>query len=153
MSSLNLYKSYNFVDKDPIIDLMRGLVSEQKAAYARLSYDSGVSEATLRNWFDGKTKRPQFATVAAVMKALGYRQSWVLESNPAQVLSVTMPPLPPGTVETEEEANEEAAKRNTSALSKIRKPKRPYKAVSEERRSAAREHIRAKLNRLTATLP
>lgn len=95
MSSLNLYKSYNFVDKDPVIDLMRSLISEQRAAYGRLSNDSGVSEATLRNWFDGKTKRPQFATVAAVMGALGYRMNWQLEGQPHRSVSVTMPTVAP----------------------------------------------------------
>lgn len=81
MSALNLYKSYNFVDKDPVIDLMRDIVKEQRTAYAKLSYESGVSEATLRAWFDGKTKRPQFATVAAVMSALGYRITWAQETG------------------------------------------------------------------------
>jgi DNA-binding phage protein len=93
MSALNLYKSYNFVDKDPVIDLMRGVIAEQRMKYGRISEDSGVSEATLRNWFDGNTRRPQFATVAAVMGALGYRMAWTMEGQPEK--TVTLPPARP----------------------------------------------------------
>ena len=83
MSPLNLYRSYNFVDKDPVIDLMRDIARASgggKVRYERLSAESGVSTSTLRNWFDGKTRRPQYATVAAVMGSLGYRQTWVMDA-------------------------------------------------------------------------
>lgn len=65
------YKSYVFVDKDPVIDALRTSVSQEKASYADLHAGSGVSATTIRNWFHGETRRPQFATVAAVAKALG----------------------------------------------------------------------------------
>lgn len=70
-----LYKTYNFVDKDPVIDRLRGYTKGIK--YSKISADSGVSVTTLRNWFEGQTKRPQYATVIAVMRALGYRESFV----------------------------------------------------------------------------
>ena len=35
------------------------------------SHESGVSTTTLRNWFHGATRRPQFCTVNAVARALG----------------------------------------------------------------------------------
>lgn len=76
MSSLNLYRSYNFVDKDPVLELVRDMVDEAKLPYAKISHLSGVSESTLYNWFHGKTRKPQFATVAAVMGGLGYRMVW-----------------------------------------------------------------------------
>lgn len=126
MSALNLYKSYNFVDKDPVIDLMRGLIQDQKAAYGRLSYDSGVSEATLRNWFDGKTKRPQFATVAAVMSALGYRMHWQLEGNPSQHVTLEIPAVD------------------------ARATRAPARPKDPDRQLAAQAHIRQKLSELAA---
>lgn len=76
MSSLHLYRSYNFVDKDPVLDFLRDVVDDARMPYAKISHLSGVSEGTLYNWFHGKTKRPQFATVAAVMGSLGYRMVW-----------------------------------------------------------------------------
>jgi DNA-binding phage protein len=39
-----------------------------------VSESSGVTKTTLYNWFNGKTKRPQFATVAAVLIACGETQ-------------------------------------------------------------------------------
>lgn len=71
--TLKVYRSYNFIDKDPIIDAIRTRFSEQHAAYSDVSELSGVSNTTIRNWFHGKTRRPQFATTAAVLKSLGVR--------------------------------------------------------------------------------
>ncbi len=65
------YKSYMFRSKDPVIDALRTAVSDAKVKYSQLNRDSGVSSTTIHNWFHGRTKRPQFATVAAVAGALG----------------------------------------------------------------------------------
>jgi len=64
-----LYKTYSFRTKDPVIDALRGTVNGK--GYGQLSQDSGVSSTTLYNWFYGPTKRPQFATIAAVARAIG----------------------------------------------------------------------------------
>lgn len=61
---LRLYKSYMFKDKDPIIDAMRTAFEDAGGSYAKLKAKSSVSSSTIYNWFNGKTKRPQFATVA-----------------------------------------------------------------------------------------
>jgi DNA-binding phage protein len=65
------YKSYLFIDKDPVIDALRTSVSQAHVRYTQLAEDSGVSSTTISNWFVGKTRRPQFCTVMAVTKALG----------------------------------------------------------------------------------
>jgi len=75
MSLLKLYKAYNFTDKDPIIDKLRTLFQAAKAHNKKLSYkviaeQSGMSTTTMYNWFDGKTRRPQFATVMVFVRAL-----------------------------------------------------------------------------------
>ena len=70
--ALRLYKSYSFRDKDPVIDVMRTIVERSGSTYTDVHNSSGVSEATLRNWFHGTTRRPQFATVNAVARALGH---------------------------------------------------------------------------------
>ena len=66
------YATYNFVDKDPVIDELRTIVSDEKASYADIHATSGVSVNTLYNWFNGGTRRPQHATIMAVARALGY---------------------------------------------------------------------------------
>jgi DNA-binding phage protein len=67
---LKPYKSYMFRDKDPVIDVLRTVKEDKKVKTTDISADSGVSTTTIHNWFRGKTRRPQFATVAAVARAM-----------------------------------------------------------------------------------
>src|SRR6266404_3286962 len=76
-SSLRLYRSYNFVDKDPVIDRIRTIVQDEGLSYKDIGIISSVSPGTLTNWFDGPTRRPQYATIAAVTSSLGYKQEFV----------------------------------------------------------------------------
>jgi DNA-binding phage protein len=69
--TVGVYFSYNFIDKDPIIDKMRTAVQDSGLDYKRIHERSNVSTTTLYNWFDGQTRTPRFATVAAVAHALG----------------------------------------------------------------------------------
>jgi DNA-binding phage protein len=71
--TLGVYKSYNFIDKDPIIDYARTKVFANGGP-SKMAKASGVTSTTLYNWFKGKTRRPQFATVAAVLLACGESQ-------------------------------------------------------------------------------
>jgi len=73
---LYLYRSYNFVDKDPAIDKVRTIVAKEGLKHHEIQYLSGVSAHTLHEWFFGKTMRPQHATLAAVAASLGY--DWTL---------------------------------------------------------------------------
>lgn len=68
-----IYRSYSFVDKDPIIDEVRAVVDQSGWSHKRVEHESGVTTVTLRAWFDGKTRRPQAATVNAVLRSLGYK--------------------------------------------------------------------------------
>jgi hypothetical protein len=65
------YKSYNFVDKDPMIDEIRTIVEQSGASYKWINAESSVSTQTIAKWFDGSTRRPQAATMNAVLRALG----------------------------------------------------------------------------------
>jgi DNA-binding phage protein len=91
---MKLLKSYNFVDKDPVVDKMRGPVNRSQMSYSQISEKSGVAASTLYNWFEGNTKRPQYATVVAVMRVLGYKEMFVkkgvkLEAGTAAASSAT----------------------------------------------------------------
>jgi transcriptional regulator with XRE-family HTH domain len=72
------YKSYSFIDKDPIIDEVRTIVQQSGSTYKQISEDSGVSMQTLSAWFIGETRRPQAASLNAVARALGYKLGFVL---------------------------------------------------------------------------
>lgn len=81
-------RDYRHVTKDPILDVIRteaqreGFIKggahrsiaqdeAEKRNVQMLSKDSGVSDTTLRNWFGGKTRRPQGFTSRLVLQALG----------------------------------------------------------------------------------
>ena len=74
---LNLNKSYNFVDKLPYIDKLRTMIDEADFKMGYVSNKSGVTRTTLRNWFSGKTRRPQAPTLNAVGRIFGKRLDWV----------------------------------------------------------------------------
>lgn len=87
-SILKLYKSYNFVDKDPIIyeigDLIR--LRYNFMDYATVHAESGVAISTLKKWFHGKTQRPQHATVEAVIRGLGFQRKITDPTNEGNVV-------------------------------------------------------------------
>lgn len=65
------YRHYNFVDKDPAIDFARTAIEDCGMSYQEISDAGGVSTSTLYNWFHGKTRRPQFATMAETLMTCG----------------------------------------------------------------------------------
>ena len=69
---MNVYKTYRFIDKDPIIDQVRTAIKDAKVSHAYIADKSGVTQTTLRNWFTGHTRRPQAATIRAVLRSIGY---------------------------------------------------------------------------------
>ncbi len=66
-----IYKSYNFVDKDPVIDAMRTAFSDSGHTYQYVHDQSGVSISTMNAWFLGSTRRPTLAAMAAVGSVIG----------------------------------------------------------------------------------
>jgi hypothetical protein len=73
---LKPYKSYVFRDKDPIIDKTRTIFEDSKLSYTEACHNSGVSISTVFGWFNGKTRRPQFATIEAFGRACGKTLVW-----------------------------------------------------------------------------
>jgi len=72
-----IYKSYFFIEHDPILDQIDRLIELASIDAGRMlrmkhiAEKSGVGAATLYNWRSRKTKRPQNAAVQAVVRALG----------------------------------------------------------------------------------
>ena len=75
---MKVYKSYNFIDKDPVIDELRTVFRRYGIKYQYVEDRSGVTTQTLRNWFEGKTKRPLNSTVEAVLRAIGGKREIVM---------------------------------------------------------------------------
>lgn len=78
-NSMGGYISYNFQNHDPVIDQIDrlyervGVDVKQRGAMAHVAAKSGLSITTLYNWRKRKTKRPQWASVNAVVRGLGGR--------------------------------------------------------------------------------
>ena len=68
------YKAYSFVSKDPIIDVLRTIKADAGMKNIEIHEAGGPAIGTLNNWFNGKTRRPQFATVAAAAVAMGKKE-------------------------------------------------------------------------------
>lgn len=68
---------YRFLDKDPVIDVYRTARERTGMTFAQIALKSGVTEATLRAWDYGATKRPQHLTLRFAMDAMGYKETWV----------------------------------------------------------------------------
>ena len=79
--ALRLYRSYNFVDKDPVIDRIRTIIADEGLSYQDIHVISGVSASTPKNWLEGETKRPQYASIAAITYALGYKTEFVKDKK------------------------------------------------------------------------
>ncbi|BBZ93071.1 hypothetical protein BRDID11004_60300 [Bradyrhizobium diazoefficiens] len=80
---LRVYRTYNMIDKNPVIDKVRTLVQDEGLIkkLGIVHEISGVSTSTLDNWFNGTTRSPQHATIAAVITSLGYREEFVKDHD------------------------------------------------------------------------
>ncbi|RPH72763.1 MAG: hypothetical protein EHM78_02335 [Myxococcaceae bacterium] len=74
MPRIHVYRTYNFIEKDPICDKARTALQDAlgERFVSRVAKLSGVAYSTAKNIFEGPTRRPQFATIAAMMTAAGY---------------------------------------------------------------------------------
>jgi transcriptional regulator with XRE-family HTH domain len=75
-------RSYNFIDKDPEIDVWRGLWQKERIKEADLAVLAGLSPSTVHNMFGGETRRPQHATFAKMAGAMGYKYAAVRDDTP-----------------------------------------------------------------------
>jgi hypothetical protein len=71
------YKTYLFRVKDPVIDELRTIKQDGGFTDAEVSRQSGVATGTLGNWWGGKTRRPQNASIEATGRAMGKKRVWV----------------------------------------------------------------------------
>ena len=75
---LKLNKSYNFTDKDQIIDELFTAAQNHNFNIAYMAEKSGVARSTLRKWRNGKTERPQAPTLSMVgRRCFGWKLGWI----------------------------------------------------------------------------
>jgi len=70
---------YRFVDKDPVIDVIRSEMQRavndhiSQSYLEKVSYESGVSVSTIRGWLFGDTRRPWSLSTRFVLNAIGVK--------------------------------------------------------------------------------
>lgn len=78
MAIARTYRTYRFIDKDPVIDEVRTIVQDEGLIkrLAMAANLAGLSKTTLDNWFNGHTRRPQNASIMALVSSLGYQRKF-----------------------------------------------------------------------------
>jgi hypothetical protein len=79
MAEFRMYRTYRYVEKNPVIDKVRTIVQDE-GLFKKLAIVheiSGVATTTLHNWFHGDTRNPQHATIAAVITSMGYEEQFI----------------------------------------------------------------------------
>ena len=77
-----LYKAYTFREKDPEISRLRGMAEQYYGGkvtgkeMTAITKDGGPSEACMRAWWYGDTKRPRNDTLEAAGRAMGFERVW-----------------------------------------------------------------------------
>lgn len=78
-NGIKIYPSYRHTGQDPVVRLMKTLREGSSMSDKELRQRNGLSASTAKNWFSGKTRRPQHTTLAAYAGAFGKR--FVLEDS------------------------------------------------------------------------
>jgi hypothetical protein len=76
-----LLRTYRFIDKDPVCDECRTIINDEGLS-KRLSIVATLANlhpSTVKNMLHGATKKPQNATVMAILTSLGYTRKIVKE--------------------------------------------------------------------------
>ena len=81
MAKVPIYRSYRFMNKDHIIDRMKTLIADEGLKSYDAALIADMSPATLKNWFEGDTRRPQFSSIAALTTSLGYEMDFKKSKN------------------------------------------------------------------------
>jgi len=75
MAEIKLYRTYEHY-RDPVIDEVTEAIEKENLLKKPgiVAEIATLSPGTVAKWLDGTTRRPQYATVMAVMGALGYQR-------------------------------------------------------------------------------
>jgi transcriptional regulator with XRE-family HTH domain len=77
-----LIRSYNFVGRDPECDRFQTLYQKEHIKEDDLAALAGLATATVKNLFEGKTRKPQHATFAKMASAMGYTYGLMRDLTP-----------------------------------------------------------------------
>ena len=72
---------YRFIDKDPVIDLIRTAVYNDGRPEREIAVAAYINPSTLTKLLYGSTKRPQHRTVGSLFEALKIEQRYIYRDS------------------------------------------------------------------------
>ena len=81
---LKPYGTYVFRTQDPVVDELRTLKSDSGMKDTTVAGLARRAPTTLGNWWSGRTRRPQNASIEAAGRAMGKKRKWV-DIEPADI--------------------------------------------------------------------
>jgi transcriptional regulator with XRE-family HTH domain len=72
---------YRFVEKDPVVDLIRTTIHDSRRNLKDIAKDAYVSPSTISKWLYGEVSRPQNFTIFKVCKALNIKVEYVYSDS------------------------------------------------------------------------
>lgn len=94
---MNFLRTYKFgeTQKDPIIDRIHTIMEDTGTRAKDIEKGGGPKAGTIGNWLDGPTRRPQFASIVAAVRCMGYDVALVPTSHHVngKAWKATMPPI------------------------------------------------------------
>ena len=83
LARVTIRRTYNWIDKDPVVDKIMALANKMglRGEYYKMALLTGMSPSTFANWDKGNTKRPQHASIACLVEALGHKYEIVDAGN------------------------------------------------------------------------
>jgi hypothetical protein len=83
------YLQYNWLEKDPDMDLILGLIGESGLSPEDIEHETErlghrVSRFTVLSWMYKGVRRPQNFTLTIVALALGYQKTWAPTVKPSR---------------------------------------------------------------------
>lgn len=72
---------YRFIDKDPVIDLIRTAVYNDERTEREIAVAAFLHPSTLSKLLYGATKRPQHRTIGSLFEAMKIEQRYIYRGN------------------------------------------------------------------------
>jgi hypothetical protein len=80
MARVKVLRTYRFIDKDPVKDKLQTMLQDEglfnKNKLGRVATLASLAKSTVDNLFFGDTRKPQHATVMAIVTACGYEMEF-----------------------------------------------------------------------------
>ena len=79
MAYTKILRPYHFIDKNPVIDVVRTAIEDEGLSKKlQIVADlASLSRSTIDGWLDGDIRDPRHSSIMAVMIGLGYKTEWV----------------------------------------------------------------------------